>query len=47
MKEIIDYIHVDLWRLFSSPSHSSVKYFLSIVDNYSRKLWNYPYKIKD
>jgi len=47
MKGTLDYIHVDLWDPSSTPSHLGAKYFLSIVDDFSIKLWVYPQKTKD
>jgi len=32
---------------YATPSHSGVRYFLLIVDDFSRKLWVYPQKTKD
>ncbi|XP_058784728.1 uncharacterized mitochondrial protein AtMg00300-like [Vicia villosa] len=34
----LDCIHDDLWEPARNPSHSGAGYFLSIVDDYSRKL---------
>ena len=34
----LNYIHVDLLGPARNPSHSGIIYFLSIVDDYSRKL---------
>ncbi|XP_058724620.1 uncharacterized protein LOC131596076 [Vicia villosa] len=33
------YIHAYLWGPTRNPSHSCARYFLSIIDDYSRKLW--------
>ena len=43
----LDYIHADLWGPARCPSHSGARYFLSIVDDYSRKLWVFIQKTKD
>ena len=43
----MDYIHVDLWGPSRTPSHSGARYFLSMVDDYSRKLWIFILKTKD
>ena len=40
-KGTLDYVHVDLWGPTKTLSHSGARYFLSIVDDYSRKLWIY------
>lgn len=34
----LGYIYVDLWGPSRNPSHSSARYCLPIVDDYSRKL---------
>ena len=34
-------IHVDLWGPYRTPSHSGARYFLTIVDDYSRGVWLY------
>jgi hypothetical protein len=34
-------IHVDIWGPFSTPSHNGSRYFLTIVDDYSRCTWLY------
>ena len=46
-KDTLDYVHADLWGPTKTPSHSGARYFLSIVDDYSRKLWIYIQKTKD
>ena len=38
-KKCFDLIHVDLWRPYSIPSILGHKYFLTIVDDYSRYAW--------
>src|SRR3954471_23054695 len=43
----LDYIHADLWGPARCASHSGARYFLSIVDDYSRKLWVFIQKTKD
>src|SRR3954470_16357279 len=43
----LDYIHVDLWGSARCASHSGARYFLSIVEDYSRKLWILIQKTKD
>ena len=35
----LDYIHADLWGTARCPSYSGARHFLSIVDDYSKKLW--------
>ena len=47
-KSIIDYIHSDLWGSPQVPfSLGKAQYFLSIIDDYSRKVWIYFLKSKD
>nr|GFA82742.1 retrovirus-related Pol polyprotein from transposon TNT 1-94 [Tanacetum cinerariifolium] len=36
---VIDYLHADLWGPSQVESMSGCHYFLSIVDNYSRRMW--------
>lgn len=45
--ESLDYIYVDLLVPARSPSHSGARYFLSIIDDYSRNLWVYIQNTKD
>jgi len=44
-KHILDLIHSDVWE---SPEVSlgGAKYFVSFIDDYSRRLWVYPIKKK-
>ena len=37
-KGTLDYIHSDLWGPARTHSHSGSRYFMSLVDDYSRKL---------
>lgn len=45
-KQTLDYIHSDLWGPFRVASHGGARYFLSIIDNYLRKVWLYILKNK-
>ena len=45
-KRTLDYIHSDLWGPGRIQSHSGSKYFMSLVDDYSRKLWVFILKSK-
>lgn len=45
-KGTLDYIHADLWGPAGCQSHSGARYFLSLVDDFSRKLWVYILKNK-
>lgn len=42
-KDILQYIHSDLWGM----THGGAKYFMSIIDDHSRKLWVFMLKSKD
>ncbi|KAK1412979.1 hypothetical protein QVD17_34637 [Tagetes erecta] len=45
--ELGDLIHMDLWGPFKVTSREGYKYFLTIVDDYSRAVWIYLLKSKD
>jgi hypothetical protein len=36
---IFDFIHCDIWSPFSTPSSNNTKFFLTIIDDYSRFTW--------
>ena len=38
-KCVFDFVHCDLWGTFSIPTIECYKYFLTIVDDYSRCTW--------
>ena len=41
-KDILEYIHYDLWGSPQVPlSLSDAQYFISFVDDFSRKVWVY------
>jgi transposase InsO family protein len=44
-KGILDYVHSDLWGPSCKPSIGGSRYMLTIIDNYSCKVW--PYFLKD
>ena len=44
-KGILDYVHSDLWGPSRKPSIGGSRYMLTIIDDYSRKVW--PYYLKD
>jgi 5'-3' exoribonuclease 2 len=44
-KDILDYMHSDLWGPSHKPFLGGAHYMLTIIDDYSRKLW--PYFLKD
>ena len=35
----LEYIHSDLWGLVSNPTSGGNRYFLSMIDDYSRRVW--------
>ena len=45
-KKYFDLIHVDVWGPYSLSSIHGHKYFLTIVDDYSRYTWIFPLKQK-
>ena len=46
-KEILDIIHSDVCRPISSNSLRKYAYYVSFIDDYSRKTWIYFLKNKD
>ena len=46
-KGILDYIHSDLWGPSRIKTLGGTSYFISIIDNFSRKVWVYVLKTKD
>ncbi|KAL4031342.1 hypothetical protein IC575_009619 [Cucumis melo] len=46
-KGILDYVHSDLWGPTKEVSMGGSRYFVSIIDDFSRKVWIYPLKQKD
>ncbi|GKD38577.1 putative RNA-directed DNA polymerase, partial [Tanacetum coccineum] len=40
-------VHLDLWGPYKVSSREGFKYFLTIVDDYSREVWTYLLKTKD
>ncbi|KAL2251634.1 UNVERIFIED_CONTAM: Retrovirus-related Pol polyprotein from transposon TNT 1-94 [Sesamum indicum] len=45
-KCILDYVHADVWGPANIGTHGGNKYFLSIIDNYSRKVFVFLMKQK-
>ncbi|XP_047953855.1 uncharacterized mitochondrial protein AtMg00300-like [Salvia hispanica] len=37
-KDILEYVHMDVWGPASVSTHSGAVYFLSIIDDFSRKV---------
>ena len=46
-KGTLDYVHADLWGPSRKPSFGGARYMLTIIDDYSRRLWPYFLKNKD
>ncbi|KAJ9548963.1 hypothetical protein OSB04_021506 [Centaurea solstitialis] len=46
-KAILEYVHSDLWGPARVPSHGGALYMLTIIDDYSRKVWAYFLKHKN
>ena len=46
-KGILEIIHFDVWSLMSSSSLSGYVYYVSLIDDFSRKTWIYFTKNKD
>lgn len=44
---IVNYIHSDLWGLARVQSRGGARYFMSIIDDFSRKVWVHILKSKD
>ena len=45
-QSVLDYAHSDIWGPAQTISVGGCRYFLSIVDDYSRKIWLYIMKEK-
>ncbi|KAH9716240.1 hypothetical protein KPL71_021389 [Citrus sinensis] len=46
-RSILDYIHSDLWGPAQVVSLGGARYFLSIIDDFSRRVWIYVLKSKE
>jgi 5'-3' exoribonuclease 2 len=46
-KGTLDYVHADLWGPSCKPSYGGARYMLTIIDDYSIKVWPYFLKNKD
>ena len=46
-KGILEYVHSDIWGPASINSLGGACYFLTLIDDYSRKVWIYFLKQKD
>lgn len=43
----LDYVHCDLWGPSNTQAHGGGTYFLSIIDDYSRRVWVHVLETKD
>ncbi|CAM8876608.1 unnamed protein product [Rhodiola kirilowii] len=39
--DVLDYVHSDLWGPTKTESHSGKKYFMTFIDDFSRRVWIY------
>jgi hypothetical protein len=46
-KGTLDYVHADLWGPSRKPSLGGARCMLTIIDDYSRKVWPYFLKTKN
>ena len=46
-KDILDYVHSDVWGPTTTPSMGGKRYFVTFVDDFSRRVWVYLMKTKD
>ena len=45
-KQTLDHIHSNIWGPSQIPSHGGARYFITFINDYSRKLWVYILKHK-
>ncbi|KAK1427083.1 hypothetical protein QVD17_15766 [Tagetes erecta] len=46
-KEVLEYVHADVWGPARTNSLGGARYFLSIIDDYSRRVWVFILKTKN
>ena len=46
-KGTLDYVHADLWGPSNKSSFGGARYMLTIIDDYSKRVWSYFMKSKD
>ena len=46
-KQTLDYVHSDLWGPSQVPSHGGARYFITFIDDYSKRVWVYMLKHKN
>nr|GEY11309.1 ribonuclease H-like domain-containing protein [Tanacetum cinerariifolium] len=47
LKFLGDLVHLDLWRSYKVTTYEEFRYFLTVVDDYTRVVWVYLIKSKD
>ena len=45
-KQTLDYVHSNLWGLSQVPFHGGARYFITFIDDYSKRVWVYVLKHK-
>jgi len=45
-KEILDYIHTNVWGPAKTTSLKGIHYFISFIDDFSRRCWCTPWDTK-
>lgn len=45
-KRIFELIHIDTWGPFQVPTYNGYRYFLTIVDDFSRGTWTFLLTVK-
>ena len=45
-KHTLSYVHSDLWGPSQVPSYGGARYFITFIDDYTRKVWVYVLKYK-
>ena len=45
-ERVLDYVHTDVWGPVATASIGGAKYFISFIDDFSRKVWVYVMKAK-
>lgn len=40
-KSIFELIHIDTWGSYKEPTHDGYKFFLTIVNDFSRGIWTF------
>lgn len=43
----LEYIHSDIWRPSRTATHGGAKYFMKIIDDFTRRVWTFTMKTKD